>query len=458
MAYGKTVRRRPKRSAMRSRKRAPSGRYGSQGPYQRFRGQGGYFGDAWNSIKKGAGYVSRAIPAGTFSKMGGTLGGAAGASYYGPGGVAPGSALGSVAGNVLSKLVGFGAYDIKSNTLIPVPEGTAVPHFGNLEQATIVSHREFIQDITAVGSTAFTNISFPVNPGMAGTFPWLAGISRGYSQYRFLGLVFEFKSTSSDITAGGALGSVILGTEYDVSDASYSNKLQMENAQYCTSDRPSHDILHPVECDPRLQSLDVFDIRSSDVPSGKDARFYDVANFQLATVGLPTSTGNIGELWVSYEIALFKPILATAINATDDFALPTTIATTNYLGADTTTELSPSDNSNLGGKCIKSTYFFPPTITNGNYLLTYSAGGASTNLATQMLVQVGVNCVGCAIYDGNTVPNLNMAAAAISDRVITSLAVTVTGANATVVFAAGTLPASITSGNLIVSPLAIALP
>lgn len=122
--------------------------------------------------------------------------GAAGAVSYGRPDLAPlGSYVGGKAGQALSSLVGFGAYDVKANTLVPVSDGQPIPHFGNLEAATIVSHREFIGDITADGGTAFTNASYPINPGLASTFPWLSGVSRGYSQYRFLGLVFKLRIT-----------------------------------------------------------------------------------------------------------------------------------------------------------------------------------------------------------------------------------------------------------------------
>ena len=47
------------------------------------------------------------------------------------------------------------------------------------------------------------------------------------------------------------------------------------------------------------------------VPSGSDRRLYDFGNFQIATIGLQGTSVNVGELWVTYEIELFKPKVIT---------------------------------------------------------------------------------------------------------------------------------------------------
>jgi len=425
--------------------RRAKGRYGNK--RVRMRGQGGYYADAWDKVKRGAGYVARSVPAGTFSQMGRYLGAAGGASYGGARGAAVGGPLGATAGALLSKLVGFGAYDIKANTLTPIKEGNPVPHFGNLEQATIISHREFIQDITAVGSTTFTNISIPINPGLRGSFPWLSNVSRGYSSYRVLGMVYEFKSTSSDYVTGGAMGSVIMGTDYDVSDPAWTSKLEMENAQYSNSAKPSEDQLHPIECDPRLSSIDVFDVRHVDIPSGKDGRFYDLGNFQIATVGLPTSSGNIGELWVSYEIALFKPILNDTAGALfDHFDLGTSVSTSAYLG----TNATASSTSTLGGSTAGSIYSFPAHIASGRYLIRASWIGASTSLTTAMTY----GCSGGAVYSYKSGQNRWIQTAGATAVIqFAEYTIEISSSPCTFTFASATLPGTLSACELFVIAL-----
>jgi hypothetical protein len=141
-------------------------------------------------------------------------------------------------------------------------------------------------------------------------------VAARFQQYRFNGLIFEFKTLSSDITAGGALGAVVMSTNYDAVKRPFSNKLEMENSEYATSAKPSRSQIHVIECDPAmtqsklLYCADVGKDDSLDI----DPRFANLGNFQLATVGLPGSTGQVlGELWASYDVSLFKPDLGTPI-------------------------------------------------------------------------------------------------------------------------------------------------
>jgi len=197
--------------------------------------------------------------------------------------------------------------NVRKNSVINM--GTQIPAFGDMSFATIVRHREFIQDITASGFTTFTNLAFALNPGMQETFPWLAQIAINYDQYQFIGVVFEFRTTSSDTATTLAMGSVIMATDYDSAEANYGNKQQMENSQYCTSAKPSHSFMHAIECDPGCTSTPIKYVRGAAPPAGTDIRQYDHGKFQIATVGLPVASGNLGELWVTYEVALYKPQL-----------------------------------------------------------------------------------------------------------------------------------------------------
>jgi hypothetical protein len=64
--------------------------------------------------------------------------------------------------NALSKWLGFGAYTIKSNTVIGA--GGTVPSMHSTHDSIIVRHREYIGDIQS--STTFNATQIPLNPGM----------------------------------------------------------------------------------------------------------------------------------------------------------------------------------------------------------------------------------------------------------------------------------------------------
>lgn len=249
------------------------------------------------------------LPKGTFARAGGALG-----SIFGP----KGAALGAAAGTALSRITGVGDYKVKSNSIMTDTSTFSgeVPAFGRTDNSTRVRHREFVTDVT-IGETpaAFSNTSYVIQPGNATLFPWLSSLAQNYQQYRVHGMVFVFKSTTSDYSAAGALGKVALATNYNVRDSAFANMQELENAEFSVSGKPSLSRVHPIECAPENGVPLVKWVRDvSYDSSGGDDRLYDVGKFQLATQGLPAASANsiIGELWVTYDIEFFKPIVNRA--------------------------------------------------------------------------------------------------------------------------------------------------
>jgi len=341
-------------------------------------GQGGYYTD--NVVP----FMRRLIPDGTFAKAGGAGGGMLAGMSGVPGSTSVGSATGKYLGGQLAKLVGFGDYAVVSNTITKaggaIPEGTQVPCFGNFGYETRVCHREFIKDIVVPASPLlFTNMSFQINAGNSALFPWLAAIAANYQQYRFNGLVFEFRTMSSDITAGGALGTVSFATDYDAIDSPYVSKIQLENSQFATSVKPSNSMIHAVECDPAQSNTKLWFTRDSvNSPTAvTDARLFDLGNFQVATTGLPGLAGQVlGELWASYDVSLLKPEIASVspgsiegviasvgVSPTVVFGTTPVLSGANlYLASNSTmTILAPG--SYILTTAFAGTLFFTPTFS-----------------------------------------------------------------------------------------------
>nr|WRQ65516.1 structural protein [Tolivirales sp.] len=256
--------------------------------------------------------AGRDVSTGIGTVAGGVLGARTGSKY----GIGIGSSVGGGIGTEVGNMIfGRGAYNVSQNSLYShgtvLSEGMDTPKFIEGGQFTRISHCEFVQDIVVPATpTAFTNMQFTINPGNPALFPWLASIANNYQQYELMGMVVHFKSTSTDFSTSGALGSVILATNYDVLEVPFANKIIMENSQYAVSAKPSLSQLHAVECDPKLTVSDVKYIRnaSSSTTVSQDARFYDHGSFQIATVGLSATAGQVlGELWVTYDIKLLKP-------------------------------------------------------------------------------------------------------------------------------------------------------
>jgi hypothetical protein len=345
-------------------------------------GRGGYYTDKLKSAAS-AGYraMQRHIPTGTF----GRIGAAAGGSLFGM----PGAAVGRFLGGQVANVAGFGDYTISKNDLLNVDEGMQVPTFGDLNHGIMICHREYLGDISIPATPAnFTLASYSINPGLNSTFPWLSQIAAQFDQYEIHGMLFQFKSTSSDFgtTTSLAMGTVILATDYDSAESSYASKSEMENAQYSTSCKPSIDCIHAIECDPAFSFTPLKYVRTGAVPSSKDVRLYDQGNFQIATVGLPTgSSGVIGELWCTYKIAFYKPQLSAGASVlTDDYSTGGTgVDNSNPLGTQTANGLSSSSG---GGSISATTYTFPTTVfVGGKFLIHYSVVGSSTTLTTALV-------------------------------------------------------------------------
>jgi hypothetical protein len=343
------------------------------------------------------------VPAGTFRKVGGGLGGKLGRAagdLIGVGDLAGGlgSALGDLAGGAISSIFGFGDYSVKENSLFKagtaVDPGQSVPSFGNMTQCTRVHHREYVGDVLVPASpTAFDLTSYVINPGNAGLFPWLSSMAANYQQYRFRGMVIEYRTMSSDISAGGALGSVVLATNYNVLDSNYSDKLHMENSQYAVSAKPSKSQVHSIECDPEATASKLLYVRSavSSSTASQDSRLYDLGNFQLATVGLPGSEGEVlGELWVSYDIELYKPLIVDFVQNSAKVTGGTNVSDTNIFGdvpIISGNVVTAEDNTitfNRQGQYLMVHIFAGTGIDNVNASTYFSSTGTITKL-TQFL-------------------------------------------------------------------------
>jgi len=253
------------------------------------------------------------IPKGSFAAAGGVLGSAFGAG---------GSALGTAAGQLLSRITGMGDYKInnlsvRSNSFLT--RGLQPPVFGSGTALTRICYREYLGDVvTSATPGAFQIASYPLNPGQSATFPWLSTMAALFQEYRLVGMVFEYKTTSGPIgNLGGsgstALGAVIMATQYNAYDAPFANKQAMEEEEFAVSVVPSASQLHMIECAPNQTPFVEKYVRTG-APVG-DLRMSDLGTFSIATSGCPFPSNAVGELWVSYDVELYKPRLGVAASS-----------------------------------------------------------------------------------------------------------------------------------------------
>jgi hypothetical protein len=219
-----------------------------------------------------------------------------------------------MAGAGLSAISGYGNYNVTANSISRTATSMdMVPQFTKGEHSVRVRHREFIKDIKVpTNPTDFNLESWLINPANKDLFPWLGQMSRQYQQYRIHGMVLVFKSMSSDYAAAGPLGTVMIATNYNAIDRVFTSKTELENSEFAVSCKPSTNMVHAIECDPKVTGLETLYIRDPAYENGEtsDRRFYDYGKVQFATQGLPGAAGStMGELWVTYDIELMKPVV-----------------------------------------------------------------------------------------------------------------------------------------------------
>lgn len=346
--------------------------------------------------------LNRIIPKGTFARVGGMLGRMSNI---------PGlDEVGHFAGNKLANYVGFGDYDQGLVTNQLIANGPAKSAYSSisvnpddLSGDIIYSHSEFVQNITAsasgAGQSAFELSKFPVNPGLAATFPFLSQLAQNFEIYEFHGLVFQYKPTSGESGASSnALGKVIMAVNYDPTAADFINSVQMENYDYASSTKPSVGMVHGVETDMSRNITNAQFIRTGS--STKQLPFTDLGNLYVATEGVPFSAAGsqiVGELWVSYKIRLSRSNLYGALLGSnigyDFFTQPGASGTTGAMTASAGNSIGCTCVTGIaGGGQFQYTFTFPVNISLGYYLMTMNWKSGTASAFDLQGTHVYTNC------------------------------------------------------------------
>jgi len=303
-----------------------------------------------------------------------------------------------------------------------------------------LSHREFLGNVTALGTgtttpSAFNLVSYPLNVGLEPTFPWLSQIAQNFTLYELIGCIFEYKPTSGELgSASNALGKVVMATQYDPDAPAFTSTVQMENYDYSNACKPSEHMMHGVETASKQKATNMMYVRTG--PSSKDKVFTDYGVFQIATEGLPVNTTagtivNVGELWVTYRVKLSRALLYGSLlnlNVGTDTFLASAGAT---LITDNTASLVNTSYSGIYG--VPAGGYFAPRLSNtiGTVVSSGSLNGAvvlfpSNIVAGYFMVQVNVRLGAAAVNAVNiptpltfcTIPAITGAITAISGTVV----------------------------------------
>lgn len=356
------------------------------------------------------------------------------------------AAGGFIAAKIASSIKGFGAYTLKKNSLL-----TGVPMFANSNGRFIFQRQEYLGEVTP--SVAYNLVRYPINPGQSATFPWLSEVAKCFEQWVPHGIGFYFRSMSSpnvlSEAANTSLGSVVMSTQYDPKDAPFVDKAENENYWCTVSGVPYRDLMHLVECAKNQTLLNELLVRIDDQPAESDLSFYDLGNFDIATVGNPAGTGSIGELWVTYCIELLKPKIPeqpTPSDAGTDLFSLTTVTNTRCLGSS-----APTIIVNSLGATVDTTGFgtiiLNDVVPNGtNLMMVYCIIGSSTAITPPSITLTGLD------YNTDYVSSAAFNNGTTNTELITACVKVTNSVNCSIAFSgANTPPSSISNSKLMLT-------
>jgi len=224
-----------------------------------------------------------------------------------------------------------------------------------------IVHREYLTDLFGpAAGNGFQNQSYPLNPALQQSFPWLSQLAGNYDEYEFLQLMFEFRSTTTDIgtSTTGQVGTIIMSTNYNAASLPFQDKASMMEYAHSASCKTTEHMRHFVECDRHKVALSSqLYTRSNPVLTGEDVKTYDHGLFQVGLANSPAGFAGlpIGELWVSYKVMLRKPKLFVARGLEidrDSFYtstnLDSTVEPSTPFGTANTTKYLRGQQNNIG--------------------------------------------------------------------------------------------------------------
>jgi hypothetical protein len=167
-----------------------------------------------------------------------------------------------------------------------------------------IRHSEFVGDVVSTGAS-FQVYSYPIQPALATTFPWLATLAQRFETYRFQSLRFRYETQ----TATTSVGTVIMAVDYDAVDDAPTDKVQAMSYKSSVRTAAWDSVAFVAEVADLQRVLNHY-TRVATV-AATDLKTYDVGNLHVCLQGVAAAT--VGELYVDYDLALFTPQLSDQV-------------------------------------------------------------------------------------------------------------------------------------------------
>jgi hypothetical protein len=249
-----------------------------------------------------------------------------------------------------------------------------------------LSHREFVASVGSVNTGLLTLATVTVNPGLPASFPWLSQVASAYETYQFDKLNFIYAPAKGASTAGVTS----LAMEYDVSDADPASQMELLSNSRAVQDSIWKSLTYAASMSDTAALGKRRYIRSGSVPSGNDARTYDVGKFLCGTTAADATAAVVGNIFCEYSVTFYTPQRDVSGQAS---ARSAKIVGTTGLDKDHIFgTVAATVTGNLPVTAITNTLTFN---TVGEFLIQVKATGTGLNTATGAIT--GTNCTATAL-------------------------------------------------------------
>jgi hypothetical protein len=217
--------------------------------------------------------------------------------------------------------------------------------------------------------------------------------------------------------------------------------------EYCSNEVvPCDSMAHPIECDPKENPFNVQYVRSSGVATGESLLLFDLGTTHVAVSGCQTTGNVLGDLWVTYEIELKKPLVASNVT--------TNVVSANRIISDSlspTAIYGPTYNLLFGAPigALNNTLTFPRGCIGDFAIMVWISGGSLA------LTNGSLGLTGCSRINYPTEDNSWLRALAGSSVVVLFAAIRISDptVNATFTFDTGGT-GTLTSTRVVVTEIA----
>jgi len=376
-----------------------------------------------------------------------------------------------------STISGPGDYLVKSNSILDAPINFGAP------KSIRIRNREMCQTVRQAGTATsggiqpqapFSYDRYSINPSNKALFPWLSSLVSNYSEYRIHGMIFEYKSLITPITTSVLgqnivpAGEIIIATQYDPNQLGFVNSEAMLNNFFVSRCKGFENTIHAVECASSQTPLDQlycspqFSDRQylseiKDLPVAGaiqafvgDRRFNTYGILNVARKGFSNSgpadaSVALGELWISYDIELFKPKTKEAPISPTHFQI-TGMVTNLPLG---TSFVKDYGDVSVDLNTTTQTLTIQPQQTDRQYMINYMTKGTVSANGTLALALTS-----CSYYNDYFADVDHVTQCFEATHVAVNFSITVlAGSTASIVLSNGSVFAGTQTVDLFVHPL-----